>query len=520
MTLDQSIKFTAKFSALTLMGFTLSACATTSDPVDLKTIYDRSAQYHLPDRNPVIVIPGILGSKLVDDEAGQTVWGAFRANYADPNTADGAKLISLSIDPHNQTEADHVRPDGVLEDLELSLVGFPIKIQAYAGILTTLGAGGYVDESLGLNSIDYGTDHFTCFQFDYDWRKDITYNAERLKEFIDTRRAFVQRKYKEEFGIENTEVKFDIVAHSMGGLLTRYYLRYGDEALPEDGSQPALTWAGANDVERAILVTPPNAGSLEAFDQLLKGFNTGRPILPHYSPAILGTFPSIYQLLPRARHASVIWDGDESRPVDNLYDPQLWQKYGWGLSGQDEDTTRTVSQILPDVSDSNERARIASDFQAKTLRRAEQFHKTLDRPARPPEGLDLYLIAGDATDTPEIISVDSQTGEVDIIREGPGDKTVLRTSALFDERVGGEWKPTVQTPIDWSSVLFVPSEHRTITSHPVFEDNVLYWLLEAPRYDGANRSVVTPPSSPSPSPTISPSPVSYTHLTLPTIYSV
>ena len=482
---------TIKFTALILTGFTLSACATAANPVDLKTIYDRTAQYHLPDRNPVIVIPGILGSKLVDNDTGKTVWGAFRADYADPNTAEGAELISLSLDPNIHKEVGHVRPDGVLEDLRLSLAGFPIKIQAYAGILTTLGAGGYTDETLGLNSVDYGTDHFTCFQFDYDWRRDITYNAARLQEFMDTRRAFVQRKYKEEFGIENAEVKFDIVAHSMGSLLTRYYLRYGAEALPEDGSAPALTWDGAKDVERAILVAPPNAGSLDAFDQLLKGFNTGRPVLPHYSPAILGTFPSIYQLLPRARHEAVVWDEDTSKPVEDIFDPQLWQKYGWGLSGQDEDTTRVVAQILPEVSDPAQRSAIARNFQANALKRAEQFHKALDRPASPPAGLDLFLIAGDATDTAQTISVDSTSGEVDIIETGPGDKTVLRSSALFDERVGGEWKPTVQTPIDWSSVLFIPAQHRTITSHPVFEDNVLYWLLEAPRL-AADRAAAVP----------------------------
>jgi len=470
-----------KFSALCLAGFVLSACASTPKTADLKQIYDKSAQYHLPDRNPVIVIPGILGSRLVDDKTGKVVWGAFRAEYADPKTPEGVQLISLPLDPDNRDKADFVHSDGVLEDLELSLAGFPIKIQAYAGILTTLGAGGYTDEGLGLNSIDYGTDHFTCFQFDYDWRKDIAYNAAALKVFIDERRAFVQRNYKEEFGIENAEVKFDLVAHSMGSLLTRYFLRYGDEALPEDGSQPALTWAGAKDVERAILVAPPNSGSLDAFDQLLEGFNTGRPVLPHYSQAILGTFPSVYQLLPRSRHKAIVWDGDVNNPIEDIHDPKLWQKYNWGLSGKDKDTTRVISHILPHVTDENERSRLASNYQAEVLLRAKQFQTSLDKPAQLPDGLDLYLVAGDATDTPEILSVDSVTGEVDILRMGPGDKTVLRTSALQDERVGGTWKPTVQTPIDWTSVLFISDEHRKITSNPTFENNVLYWLLEDPR---------------------------------------
>lgn len=471
-----------KLMTMLAVSVSFTACAFgPTQKVNLKKIYDQTAQYHAPDRNPIIVIPGILGSRLIDDETGQTVWGAFNAEYADPKTAEGAQLISLSLDRNDKTEIEHVRSDGVLENIELSLAGFPIKIQAYAGILTTLGAGGYRDQSLGLNSIDYGTDHFTCFQFDYDWRRDISYNAAALKVFIDQRRAEIQQNYKEEYGIENAEVKFDIAAHSMGSLLTRYFLRYGAAPLPEDGSEPFLTWAGANDVERAILVAPPNAGSLEAFDQLINGFNVGRPLLPHYPPEILGTFPSVYQLLPRSRHKAVVWDEDETTPIKDLFNPELWQKQGWGLSNRDEEADRVISKILPDIESENERHRIAAKFQARALKRAEQFHKALDRPAAPPEGLNLYLVAGDATEMAEVMTVDSTTGEIDILRTGVGDKTVLRSSALMDERVGGEWKPTLQTPIDWTSVLFLPAQHRNITSDPVFEDNVLYWLLEDPR---------------------------------------
>ena len=56
--------------------FGLSACANRQEQ-NLKILYEKSAQYHRPDRNPVIVIPGILGSRLVDETSGRTVWGAF-----------------------------------------------------------------------------------------------------------------------------------------------------------------------------------------------------------------------------------------------------------------------------------------------------------------------------------------------------------------------------------------------------------------------------------------------------------
>lgn len=472
---------TTKLLILFTLFSLLTACITKpAQHSTLKQNYDRAAQYHGPDRNPIIVIPGILGSRLVDDATGQVVWGAFSPKYVNPSSAKGARLIALPLDAGASSNTQ-VRPDGVLENLEVNLLGFPLKVQVYADILRTLGVGGYRDESLGLNSVDYGTDHFTCFQFDYDWRRDTTYNAQALKKFIDEKRKDIQKHYAALYGIQNAEVKFDIAAHSLGGLLTRYYLRYGDAALPDDGSLPTLTWAGAQDVERVILVAPPNAGSLKAFSQLLDGYNTGRPLLPHFEPALVGTFQSVYQLLPRNRHQAFIWDDDVTRPVEDIFDASLWQKYGWGLSGTDSATVRILESLLPDIEDAQLRQQIALKFQRSALTKAKQFHAAIDRPAEPPLGVELFLVSGDTRVTPEVFSIDSQSGQVSVFQTGAGDGVVLRSSSLMDERVGQQWKPLLQTPIEWSSVLFLPSSHRRITTDPVFEDNVLYWLLEAPK---------------------------------------
>ena len=131
----------------------------------------------------------------------------------------------------------------------------------------------------------------------------------------------MRSEYRKHFGVDNPNVRFDIAAHSMGGLVTRYFLMYGGQDLPADGSLPELTWEGANLVERVILIGTPNAGSARAFRDLVQGTRLA-PILPYYSPALMGTFPSIYQLLPRPRHRPVVWDRDTERPVDIL-DPEV-----------------------------------------------------------------------------------------------------------------------------------------------------------------------------------------------------
>ena len=450
---------------------------------DVKIIYERSAQYHMPDRNPVIVIPGILGSKLIDRDSRRTVWGAFDPESVDPTTPEDARLISLPVEGNRPLSElrDGVEPNGVLDKVHVNLFGIPLDIRAYVGILTTLGAGGYRDEALGLHAIDYGDDHFTCFQFDYDWRRDNVENAKRLKQFIEEKRAYVQQAYKNRYGIEKAAVKFDIVAHSMGGLVARYFLMYGDVDLPAHSQDAVVTWAGADYVDRLILIGPPNAGSINALTQLIEGFDVGRPILPYYQAALLGTFPSLYELLPRPRHGAIIWDGDTPAPVPDLYDPALWDQYEWGLASREKRNVSFLRSVLPHAADDEDRRHIAIALQATILRRAKAFHEVMDKPARLPSGVDVFLVAGDAAKTPRRASVDRKTGKLKIIEYAAGDGTVLRSSALLDERIGGEWRPELVSPIDWSSVLFLFSDHLGLTQDDAFADNVLYWLLEDPR---------------------------------------
>ena len=455
-----------------------SACRASSELPDLGSLYSAAAQASDWTRNPVIVIPGILGSRLEDDD-GTVVWGAFTPEAADPETPSGARRVALpmrsGVDLAELT--DSVSSAGALASIEVELFGLPIPQQAYAAILMALGVGGFRDESLGTaGAVDYGDDHFTCFQFDYDWRRDLPENAARFGRFLAERKAYVERELSARYGIER-DVRFDIVAHSMGGLLLRYYLRYGDAALEDALARDSVPWSGADDLERIILVGTPNAGSIKSFVQLIEGLKLS-VVLPIYPPAVLGTMPAVYQLLPRERHRPLVHRAASHTPYPGLFDVEVWERNGWGLA--DPEQSAVLASLLPDVAEPEQRRAIALEHIEKCLTRAEQFQRVLDRPAEPPPGVDLVLVSGDAIQTPAELAIDSK-GEFSYQHSRPGDGTVTRASALCDERIGDTFEPQLRSPIAWRQVLFLFTDHLGLTSDPVFTDNVLFLLLEDPR---------------------------------------
>ncbi len=473
-------------------GITLLYLRFTGEPAarrpDLDALYSRAAMHDVGDRNPVIVIPGFLGSKLVDAPTGRTVWGAFGGDAVDPRNAKDAAILAFPMQQGVPIEElqDGVRVDGVLDSLRINIVGLSTEQSAYLNILRTLGVGGYRDDELGKFAIDYGDRHFTCFQFGYDWRKDIATLAVELDEFIESRAEYIRKERLERFGVDRP-VKFDIVAHSMGGLIARYYLRHGSQPLMEVDSDAEVSWAGAERVEQAILVGTPNGGSVKSARALIEGVKL-LPLLPSYNSGLIGTFPSIYALLPRFRHCAIV--DEESGAAIDLLNAEEWETREWGLL--DPDHAETLAWLLPEATPA-ERRTIARDHLQKCLTRTSRLHELLDAPAKPPEGLAIHLFAGDAVETQSAVSV-APDGALTIVESAPGDSTVTRASALLDERGtdGLRWTPRLRSPIAWSSARFLFKDHFGLTEDSAFVDNALYLLLEAPRQGVPDLTAETP----------------------------
>ena len=465
----------------------LTACAAPGDrDPDLGALYLQAARYEGIERNPVVVIPGLLGSRLVDPDSGRVVWGAFDGNFADPTGAEGANLMALPMGigiPLDELR-DGVVPDGALETLDVSIFGLPFQLDAYRSILKTLGAGGYIDKDMvqaarGLLDTEdlWGENHFTCFQFAYDWRRGVPENAEQLSIFLEQRAVEVQAERAKRFGPDAglEPVQFDLVCHSLGGLVARWYLRYGQDTTAT--GLAGVPWTGASRVDKCVLVATPNLGSSQALSDMVFGMNLGA-FAADYSPAILGTLPTSYQLLPSGSEALVdAAVAGDSAPLADVFSETLWQELGWGLASADAEPV--LAQLLPHVADPEERRAIALDHQRKCLDEARRVAGALGVRAERPAGLDLVLFAGDALETPAQAQY-LDGGQLWTRRSLPGDGTVTRASALGDRRTETNWTPKLQSHIDWTQVTFLFRDHIGVVSDPAFVDNLLYQLLEQP----------------------------------------
>jgi len=447
---------------------------------DLAHLYDYDRSSRLQP-SPVVIVAGFLGSTLVDLDSGRVVWGEFGSGALMIHKPEVQRRVAVPITGGDRLVEmrDHVVPKETMINADLAIAGKKIKINAYPGniIGILVGASKPAEErgeaskrNLHRHARDVESyEAAGLYGAAYDWRCDLSEAALALD-------AVVRRANEEALsrGLDEESARVDVLGHSAGCLVIRYYLRYGTQPLPEDGSLPELDWRGAELVRRAILIGPPNGGAVAAVRALALG---DRPIamLPEFPGPVVGTFPAVYQLMPRLSKNGLVY-ADDGSPVD-LYDAEVWARYGWGLLGPGRD--EVLANLIPEASPA-ERLTAARRFLELALARAEQFHRALDVPARPPEGTTLHLFASDSLETTGGASIDRATGKPVEIRKEPGDGVVTRRSALHDLREDLHQRERVKTPIAWRSVHFVEGDHLRMTDTPLVGDDLLYLLLQAP----------------------------------------
>jgi len=425
-------------------------------------------------RNPVIIVHGFLGSNMLDKQTGKNVWGKFSTE--DGYSISNQKMRALSmpmvkLKPLKDIHDDTV-PNGALNTVEVNFLGMTFKENAYLNLVHALHEGGYQLEG---HPLDSGKSFFTLFQFSYDWRRDLQESATKLHEYILKKRKYIQKEYEALYGIKDYDVQFDLIGHSMGGLVSRYYLRYGTADLPQENEKPNITWAGSKYIDRLIILGTPNAGYLDTLLEMQKG--TSMP-MPPFPPALVSTWPTYYQMMPAMSTKSVVYADDHNKVVD-IFSLNTWLKMRWGLANPKQNEILKI--LLPEIKDPVERRLIAFDHLKKCLKRAKRFSKAMGVAATPPDDVKLYLVLGNAVRTTRKATANKLTGELKVIGWGPGDGKVLETSAMYDKREGQKtWVPFFYGPIAWGNITQLRAAHMGITTDPTFRDNILFLLCCVP----------------------------------------
>jgi len=479
--------------ALLSLAFTLNSCslidraATRYAAADLAEIYDDSSADS--DLNPLILIHGFAGSTLVRSSDGAIAWGAFFTEDSMlPSRLHGLQAIALDIGalptPLEHTDLVEIPDDAhagaLLEFLQADAKVVNLNFEVYSALVQMVERVGYgpcVSDPEDLDApIASGPE---CFTFFYDWRQDNVGNAIQLGKFIEQAKQEVQSRRGRVDVASNPGVKFDVIAHSMGGLLARYYLRFGaHDVLGEPN--PPITWAGAENLARLVLISTPNFGAM----RVLKEAMTGRryPVVK-FEPAMISTWVSVYQMFPRQNHR--LWFDKSGYPTEiAIADASAWRQNRWGGFAPDQD--EYLQWIFPDTTSLIQRQNRLEDFMRVALDRADRLTRALDKHPQSQSPVPMILFAADAEPTLARAVVADRKGTLRLKfgvkkpdLKSPGDGSVTRASALADERLATGQSSPYSSPVHWSQTIFLADRHRTLLGNPTFQNNLLQILLQS-----------------------------------------
>ena len=240
-------------------------------------------------KDMVVLLPGVMGSVL--QKNGEDIWNIsvealWRGTREIVSRRSLLEELTLQEDyPERDYLDDGIRTTGLIQDARL-VPGF-FKVDGYSYIRNQLIKDfnitpGKVDEDKRAN----------FFEFPYDWRRDNRVAARLLKKLIDQKLPRWQEIHP--------GAKVILIAHSMGGIVARYYLEH---------------LGGAEHCKALITLGTPYRGSVKILNYLANGFRK-RP-LPELTE-VVRSFTSAYQLLPIYPMVNVAGNWQRVAEADNI----------------------------------------------------------------------------------------------------------------------------------------------------------------------------------------------------------
>lgn len=477
-----------RLSALLLLSFVLTISAVGQSV--------GSSAGKTTGKRPVIIIPGVTGSQIANPITDKTLWFSITRDKD-----DDLRLPMTSPILKNNRDALIVKD--IIRKVELPVLP---DVEVYDALIEALVARGYTEAKWNAPK---AADVF--YVFPYDWRRDNVETAQLLIKKISDAKRYLKRP----------NLKFDIIAHSMGGLIARYAAMYGAADLPSKGT-PRPTWAGAAHIGKLMMFGTPNEGSFDSFEALEEGYpivaDRKLPFVDDFRPEDLLTMPSAFQLIPHQSSARFLDENLLPIKVD-FYNPQTWLKYGWGAVSDPKFLSKLkdapqlalenkeIKPVRPEK-DAGKDDLILSEttysqvmaYFTSVLSRADRFHRALDaRTTKSP--VEFYAYGGNCADTLDAVvlirdekkktwetlfdaeDIKSSSGKefkeetVKAAMFAVGDGRVTKRSLLAETPTGKDKGPELSGIFEVKSSFFACGTHFRLFLEKEIQDSFLSALI-------------------------------------------
>lgn len=252
--------------------------------VPLSRLFGNSPPLGVRSHDAVVVVPGIMGSELVEVETGRTLWGAgtvlgYAAHWGHRSGFDALAVT----DTEREGRTGRVKATRLLSG--------PAWLPAFGGIEP------YAKLRTALSRVVH-PDAIT--EFAYDWRLSVEYNAVLLADRVQ-RHLYDWRHHPDHAAgrsahPQQRDAQVVLVAHSMGGLVVRAMAALGN----------------MDDVRTTITLGTPFGGSVKTIRALAEGRGLPVPLPADAVRHMAYTSPGLHDLLPAYRCHLV--DGDARIP--------------------------------------------------------------------------------------------------------------------------------------------------------------------------------------------------------------
>ncbi|MCP4051087.1 MAG: hypothetical protein GY730_10325 [bacterium] len=375
-------------------------------------------------KKAVVFIPGYKGSFLRNSS--KRVWVTTQ------EILFGTKTLELVPHKNRPQDKNSLTEDGVID-----------RIKVIPGIYSKNVYYPWLEKLKAMLPKDHA-----LYIFSYDWRYGIYDNINLFHQFIQNL-----------LGEGITDIK--AIAHSLGGNILSYYLRYGNQK----PNKAIENWEGTAFIKKAVFGATPFKGTLKP----LLDIHTGEKVVINkhlLNKKAVRTFPLAYQILPEHTWNALI-NMDTGDPI-YLYSADNWKKYKIGYFNDDHSRILSESVFYPFIKENLENGQALSRCLLRNLK------------TKPPENFKMINIRSGSLDTYTRLFWKAKDGDYKLIHTKKNLNKYSYKKDLFSDGDGTVTLESAKTPpayMNNCNEFMVDGEHTYLFSNQKAQNIIFDFLL-------------------------------------------